>query len=67
MCGTAPPAAQVLPRAGLPPHVEEHVATMARLHRENRYDRSTRTVEQITGRPAESVEEFVTRHADVFA
>jgi uncharacterized protein YbjT (DUF2867 family) len=57
---------QVLPQAGLPPHVEEHVATMARLHRENRYDRSTRTVEEITGRPAEGVEEFVTRHAALF-
>jgi uncharacterized protein YbjT (DUF2867 family) len=57
---------QVLPRAGLPPHVEEHIATMARLHRENRYDRSTRTVEEITGRPAETVEEFVVRHAALF-
>lgn len=58
---------EVLPRAGLSPHVEEHIATMARLHRENRYDRSTRTVEQITGRPAQSVEEFVTRHAGLYA
>ncbi|MGH3380110.1 MAG: NAD(P)H-binding protein [Actinoallomurus sp.] len=58
---------QVLPRAGLPPHVEEHIATMARLHRENRYDRATGTVERITGRPAQSVEEFVTRHAGVYA
>jgi uncharacterized protein YbjT (DUF2867 family) len=58
---------QVLPRAGLPPHVEEHIATMARLHRENRYDRSTRTVEEITGRPAETVEEFVARHAALFS
>jgi uncharacterized protein YbjT (DUF2867 family) len=57
---------QVLPHAGLPEHVEQHIATMARLHRENRYDRSTRTVEEITGRPAESVEEFVTRHAALF-
>ena len=39
---------------------------MARLHRENRYDRSTRTVETITGRPAQSVEEFVARHAGLF-
>jgi uncharacterized protein YbjT (DUF2867 family) len=58
---------QVLHSAGLPPYVEEHIATMARLHRENRYDRATRTVEQITGRPAQSVEEFVTRHADLFS
>jgi hypothetical protein len=39
---------------------------MARLHRENRYDRVTNTVEEITGRPAESIEEFVAR-SDVFA
>jgi uncharacterized protein YbjT (DUF2867 family) len=59
--------AQVLHSAGLPPYVEEHIATMARLHRENRYDRSTRTVETITGRPAQSVEEFVARHAGLFS
>lgn len=29
---------------------------MARLHRQNRYDRSTRTVELITGRPPQTVE-----------
>jgi hypothetical protein len=39
---------------------------MARLHRENRYDRVTDTVEKITGRPAESVEEFVVRRSDLF-
>jgi hypothetical protein len=27
----------------------------------------TATVEEITGRPAESVEEFVARHSDLFA
>ena len=40
---------------------------MARLHRENRYDRVTDTVEEITGRPAESIEEFVRRRKDLFA
>jgi uncharacterized protein YbjT (DUF2867 family) len=58
--------AQVLHSAGLPPYVQEHIATMARLHRENRYDRATRTVELITGRGAQTVEEFVTRHAELF-
>jgi uncharacterized protein YbjT (DUF2867 family) len=57
---------EVLTRAGLTPHVEEHIATMARLHRENRYDRSTRTVELITGRPARTVEEFVRGHATLY-
>lgn len=33
----------------------------------NRYDRVTATVEEITGRPAESVEEFVARQSDLFA
>src|SRR6516164_1719928 len=60
-------AEQVLSRAGLGSYVDEQIATMARLHRENRYDRVTATVEEITGRPAESVEEFVARHSDLFA
>jgi hypothetical protein len=60
-------AKQVLSRAGLGPYVDEHIATMARLHRENRYDRMTPTVEEITGRPAESVEEFIARQKDLFA
>ena len=59
-------AEQVLAGAKLGPYVDEHIATMARLHRENRYDRVTATVEEITGRPAESVEEFVAR-SDLFA
>jgi len=58
---------QVLAAARLGPYVDEHLATVARLHRENRYDRMTTTVEEITGRPAEAVEEFVTRHLDLFA
>ena len=60
-------AEQALARANLGPYVDEHIATMARLHRENRYDRVTDTVEKITGRPAESVEEFVARRSDLFA
>jgi uncharacterized protein YbjT (DUF2867 family) len=60
-------AEQVLSRAGLGSYVDEHIATMARLHRENRYDRMTATVEEITGRPAESVEEFIARQSDLFA
>jgi hypothetical protein len=40
---------------------------MARLHRENRYDRVTDAVEEITGQPAESVEQFVARRRDLFA
>ena len=58
---------RVLAPAGLGPYVDEHLLTVARLHRENRYDRMTTTVEEITGQPAESVEEFVRRHIDLFA
>ena len=59
-------AEQVLARAGLGPYVDEHLLTMARLHRENRYDRVTATVEDVTGQPAESVEGFITRQKDLF-
>src|ERR1700731_3089487 len=60
-------AEQVLAGAKLGPYVDEHLATMARLHRENRYDRMTATVEEITGRPAESVEEFIAQRSHLFA
>src|SRR5437016_7307634 len=60
-------AEQVLADAKLGAYVDEHLATMARLHRENRYDRVTATVEEITGRPAEAVEEVVARRSDLVA
>ncbi len=59
-------AEQVLARAGLGSYVDEHLLTMARLHRENRYDRVTATVQDVTGQPAESVEEFIARQRDLF-
>jgi uncharacterized protein YbjT (DUF2867 family) len=51
--------AEVLAQAGLPPHTEQHIATVARLHRENRYDRLTDDVERLTGRSPQTVEAFV--------
>ena len=57
---------EVLSRAGLPSHLEEHLVTMARLHRDNRYDRVTRTIEQLTREPAQGVEAFVAEHAQLF-
>jgi nucleotide-binding universal stress UspA family protein len=48
-----------LAKLGLPPHTEEHIATMARLHRENRYDRASDDVERLTGVPAQTIEAFV--------
>jgi hypothetical protein len=35
-------------------------------NRYNRYDRSTRTVEQITGRPAQTIEEFIAQRTGLF-
>jgi hypothetical protein len=40
---------------------------MARLHREDRYDRSTDQVEALTGHAPQSVEEFVRAHRELFA
>ncbi|MCX4460243.1 NmrA family NAD(P)-binding protein [Streptomyces sp. NBC_01728] len=48
-----------LPKLGLPPHVVQHVITMAKLHRDNRYDRTTDGVERVTGVPPQSIEAFV--------
>ncbi|MFC9914602.1 NmrA family NAD(P)-binding protein [Streptomyces sp. NPDC127197] len=58
--------AEVLAKAGLPSHTEEHIATMARLHRENRYDRATDDVQHVTGVPARSVEAFVAARKDFY-
>ncbi|WP_326570499.1 NAD(P)H-binding protein [Actinacidiphila glaucinigra] len=58
--------AEVLGRAGLSPHVEAHIATMGRLHRENRYDRASQDVERVTGVPARSVEQFVAARRDFY-
>ncbi len=48
------------------PHLAAHLCAMAALHRQNRYDRLTTTVERLTGTPAMSVEEFIGRHASAF-
>jgi uncharacterized protein YbjT (DUF2867 family) len=57
---------RVLAEAGLPPHTERHIATMAKLHRENRYDRSTGDVERLTGERPQTVEEFVALRKDLY-
>ncbi|MGY4653254.1 NAD(P)H-binding protein [Mycobacterium sp. URHB0021] len=57
---------EVLEPIGLPEHVQQHIATMARLHREGRYNRSTDDVERITGQPAQSVAEYVASRRDLF-
>jgi NAD(P)H dehydrogenase (quinone) len=40
--------------------------TMGELHRAGRYDRLADGVQRVTGRPAMSVREFVSLHADAF-
>ncbi|WP_351231629.1 NAD(P)H-binding protein [Streptomyces sp. NPDC002133] len=57
---------EVLAKVGLPPHTEQHIATMARLHRENRYDRASDDVERVTGVPAQSIEAFVAARKDFY-
>ncbi|WP_269856737.1 NAD(P)H-binding protein [Streptomyces sp. RPT161] len=44
---------------GLSPHVFDHIATMAELHRENRYDRVTNDVAELLGRPPSGFESLV--------
>ncbi|HZC10561.1 MAG TPA: hypothetical protein VE485_11140 [Mycobacterium sp.] len=53
--------------SGLSDLIQQHLATMVRLHRENRYDRSTHGVEHVTGQPAQSVEQYVGSHPELFA
>ena len=55
-----------LRKVGLPEHVNRHLVTMAELHRADRYDRLADGVERVTGRPAMSVREFVSLHAEEF-
>jgi uncharacterized protein YbjT (DUF2867 family) len=47
--------------------VQQHLATVARLHRENRYERWTHDVEKVTGQPPQTVEYYVASHPEVFA
>ena len=55
-----------LKKVGLPEHLTLHLLAMAELHRAGRYDRLTDGVERVTGRPAMSVQEFVSLHAEEF-
>jgi len=56
-----------LKKAGLPEHLIRHLMTMADLNRAGRYDRLADGVARVTGRPAMSVREFVSLHAEEFA
>ena len=58
--------AEGLSRMGLPPHIEQHIATMAQLHRDNRYNRTADGVERVTGMPPQSIEAFVAARRDFY-
>ncbi|HXJ78821.1 MAG TPA: NAD(P)H-binding protein [Candidatus Methylomirabilis sp.] len=51
---------------GVPEHLTRHLVAMGELHRAGRYDRLADGVERVTGRPAMSVREFVSLHANEF-
>jgi len=55
-----------LSKLDLPPHTEQHVATMAQLHRDNRYDRTADGVERVTGIPPQSIEAFVAARKEFY-
>ncbi|ROP47897.1 MULTISPECIES: NmrA family NAD(P)-binding protein [unclassified Streptomyces] len=57
---------EVLSTIDLPPHVEEHIVTMCRLHQQDRYDRASDDVERLTGTPARTIEEFVAARKDLY-
>ncbi|WP_374771879.1 NmrA family NAD(P)-binding protein [Streptomyces sp. NBC_01310] len=57
---------EVLSTVGLPPHIEQHIVTMCRLHQENRYDRISGDVERLTGVPAQAIEDFVAARKDFY-
>lgn len=55
-----------LRNSGLSDLVQQHLAAMVRLHRDNRYDRFTDDVEQVTGQPPQTVEQYVASHPESF-
>ncbi|HWS94836.1 MAG TPA: hydroxylase, partial [Mycobacterium sp.] len=58
---------EVLKPLNLPAHLQQHIATMAQLHRVGRYDRATNDVEKVTGRPALTVEQYISEHPQLFS
>jgi hypothetical protein len=58
---------EVLTPLGLPVHLQQHLATMALLHRAGRYDRATDDVEKLTGEPALTVEQYISENPQLFS
>jgi len=50
----------------LPAHLTNHIATMAKLHRENRYDRWSDDVRKVTGVEPMTVENWVQKNLHLF-
>jgi NAD(P)H dehydrogenase (quinone) len=44
---------------GLSPHLVDHISTMARLHKQNRYDRVTSDIADVLGRPPSGFDSLV--------
>jgi NAD(P)H dehydrogenase (quinone) len=44
---------------GLSPHLADHIGTMARLHKQNRYDRVTSDIADVIGRPPSGFDSLV--------
>ncbi|MDB5907440.1 MAG: hypothetical protein JWP34_1554 [Massilia sp.] len=59
-------ADRYLKGSGIPEHLSNHLATMALLHRDNRYDRLTQDVETVTGMKPMTIQEWVRIHAGTF-
>ena len=60
------PWTEKLREFGVPQHLISHLAVMADLHTQGRYDRATDDVFKLTGKPAMSTGEFVKLHAAEF-
>lgn len=57
---------KVLEPMAIPSHIEQRIGTMARLHRADRYNSRSNEVEQVTGQPAQAVEENISDHRERF-
>ncbi|MET7727873.1 NmrA family NAD(P)-binding protein [Streptomyces mirabilis] len=55
-----------LPKMGMPPHLQQHVATMAQQHRDDRYNRTADGVERVTGVAPQAIEPFVVARKDFY-
>lgn len=51
---------------GISPHVIQHLLTIARLHRDGRYDRQTNDFEELTGEKAQPVQSYIALNRVVF-